>query len=215
MGRDRNGVELVKQGAIGKPVLFQANSLSPMAFRGDFLNENWRGKRAQSGGGMLLEAGVHLVYTAESVFGRIRQVSAQTILPEDDGRDVEDGALLTGEFDSGARLTLSLHRGAGILDDRQMIVGTDGAIVINAVEAGDTLRRPVLEIYQRGSRSWELPHAIPDWEETFGRLIEQFVTCVLDREEPQVSAADGLSAIAVIEAAYESARTGQRVVVSR
>ncbi|MFH0964646.1 MAG: Gfo/Idh/MocA family oxidoreductase [Planctomycetota bacterium] len=198
--------KLVAEGAIGEAVLFQANFLTDLAIReDDFLASNWRGDRKRSGGGVVMESAVHLVYTAEDLLGRIAEVLAGTVPSGRPGVDTEDGALVAGRFADAGRFSFNLHRRSSVVDDRQLIVGTKGAIAISAVEASDIPGRPVLSVYRRSARRWEHPEARRDWELSFGKLIAHFTACVLGEETPAVTAEDGLSAIAVIEAIYASA----------
>jgi predicted dehydrogenase len=48
----------------------------------------------------------------------------------------------------------------------------------------------------------------------FRRQLDHFIRCIIDGREPSVSGRDGLATLAVVEAAYESARTGCKVAVS-
>lgn len=208
--------KLLRAGAIGRPVLFQANFLTNLALReDDFLATNWRNDRSLSGGGVVMESGVHLVYTAENLLGRIDDVRATTIPSSDPSLDTEDGALVSGRFADGGHLSLSLHRGSSIIDDRQLIVGTDGAIHISAVEATDIPPQPVLSVYRKSDATWRHPTVARDWETSFATLIAHFTNCVLGDEEPTVTPEDGASAIAVIEAIYASTLEGKPIPVQR
>ena len=207
---------LLSDGAIGRPVLFQANFLTNLALREDnFLATNWRGEKSLSGGGVVMESGMHLVYSAEDLLGRIDHVLAATIPSPDPSVDTEDGAMVTGRFAGGGHLSLCLHRGSSIIDDRQLIVGTEGAIHISAVEATDIPAQPVLSVYRRSDAAWRHPNVTRDWKTSFGKLIGNFTDCVLGDDDPAVTPEDGASAIAVIEAIYASAEQGRPVSVQR
>jgi len=208
--------KLLRDGAIGRPVLFQANFLTNLALRqDDFLATNWRRDKSLSGGGVVMESAVHLVYTAEDLLGRIDHVQATTIPSPDPSVDTEDGALIAGRFAGGGHLSLSLHRGSSIIDDRQLIVGTEGAIHISAVEATDIPPQPVLSVYRKSDATWRHPNVPRDWETSFATLIAHFTACALSGEEPAVTPHHVASAIAVIEAIYASATGHQAVIVRR
>jgi predicted dehydrogenase len=48
----------------------------------------------------------------------------------------------------------------------------------------------------------------------FRRQLDSFIRCIRSGTEAQPGAADGRATLAVIEAVYESGRTGQKVRVS-
>ena len=203
---------LLRDGAIGCPALFQANFLTDIGLRkGNFLSVNWRGLKSFSGGGVALESGVHLIYTAQDLLGRIAEVQATIIPSSNPAIDTEDGAVIAGRFARGGNLSLCLHRASSIIDDRQLIVGTEGAIRISAVEAIDVFAQPVLSVYRKSDATWRHPDAARDWETSFAKAIAHFTNCILGSERPTVTAEDGAGAIAVVEAVYESARTKRPV----
>jgi predicted dehydrogenase len=50
-----------------------------------------------------------------------------------------------------------------------------------------------------------------DWSASVQAAVVDFVDAVLDGRPPRVTGADGRATVAMIQAAYESARTGRQV----
>jgi len=76
---------LIDTGGIGRPVLIRLRLGMGALYRG------WRSSPAQTGGGLLIEAGVHRVYLALHLFGPVRGVHAVLDVPRDQGREVRRG----------------------------------------------------------------------------------------------------------------------------
>lgn len=205
----REAKRLLSEGVIGEPRFFRGSFLT-----GFYPRDNWRGQPASSGGGVAIEAGVHLIYTAEHLVGRIASVNAQHTQFVRDPLPIEDSVVVDIRFASGALGVVTLGYGCAYFDDGCQVVGSEGAILINGVE-GQALRQPVLQVYHARDNSWQMLPVDWSWEQSFVGIIRHFVDCVEDREAPLITAEDGISAISVVEAIYESAETGRRVELAR
>ncbi len=53
-----------------------------------------------------------------------------------------------------------------------------------------------------------------DWSGSVQAAVRDFVDAVLDGRRPRVNGEDGRMVVAMIQAAYESARTGRRVALA-
>ena len=158
--------EIIKEGKIGEPKIFQGNFLNGTPIAKAF-KENWR-SRKEMGGGVVREAGVHQIYMAERFIGKVKSVSAYIVQLKES--EVETGAIAILEFENGGLGTIALSWGAGFYDDGERIVGTQGAIVVNGVE-GQALRQPPLSIYTNKDRRWEFPNVAFDWDRSLRRGI--------------------------------------------
>ena len=199
-------------GALGTLRLFRANFMTPyhaaLAPAGE--KPNWRADPARSGGGIMIEAGVHLIYTARHFMGSIRSVQAQ--MQAYYGAPVEDSASVQLEFGSGAIGVLVLQNSSGLPDDSVQIIGTDGTLIVNGVEL-QAMRGPALMHYSKKDEHWSIPPAEWSWEKSFAGFWRHVAEVLLDGVSPMLTGVDGRDTIATVEAAYRSARSGERVVV--
>ena len=205
----RTAKAIIQDGDIGEPRFFRGSFLT-----GHYPRGNWRGDPELSGGGVAIEAGVHLIYTAEHLVGRIASVNAQTAQFVQEGLPIEDAVVIDLRFTCGAMGVITLAYGCAYPDDGCQVIGSEGAILVNGVEL-QAFRRPPLQVYRHKDKSWRAPHIDWNWPRSFIGTITHFVHCVRGEEDPIITPQDGLSAISVVEAIYHSAREGKRVEVQQ
>jgi predicted dehydrogenase len=191
----------------------------------------WRGTWELDGGGALMNQGVHMVDLLLWLLGRPREVSAYTARLAHDRIEVEDVAVATLTFASGAlavlhattaaypglgvRLQVHGSRGSAVIHDDQLeyfhAAGGDGA---DGQPAGATSpadgaagtapanqapgQVPVTAL--RGA-----PKPPDDVVVGHLRQYDDVVEAIDGRRPPAVRVADGLLALAVVEAVYLSA----------
>ena len=183
--------QLIDEGALGEPV----------AFRNRFgghprgIERSWFVQPEISGGGVLLDNGVHSVDLFRHLCGEVASATARTrtVLP---GLRVEDTVALLLVATGGAIGTIELSYAAPVSDNVVIVYGTAGQGVVD-YDAGELrYRREVDTAWTRE------PAAPPD---RFQREIEHFLRCVRTGERPRVDGRDGLRALEVIAEAYRSA----------
>jgi predicted dehydrogenase len=160
----------------------------------------WRGTWALDGGGALMNQGVHLVDMILWLLGDVEEVSAYGGLLAHEDVEVEDTIAVTARFASGALLTfLASTTAYGDLPIRLAIMGDGGS----AVTVGGELTHFV---------SWQGTE-VPQMAETDMALDElvDFVDAIRHGRPPLVTGREARAAVAFIEAAYESMRTGSPV----
>ncbi len=198
------------KGLLGAPVMASAKVKwyrAPEYYAGS----RWRGTWKLDGGGALMNQAIHTVDLLLWLFGPIARVSA-SIATRVHPIEVEDTAVAVLEFDSGALGTLEAATSAypGYLR-RIELTGTEGTVAIehDRVVRSDLRGREAVPA-DRGSDA-----ALPRVSDTRAhqRLIRDFVTAVATGTSPICDGLDGRRSVAVIEAMYESARTGRRVDV--
>jgi predicted dehydrogenase len=199
----RRAVEMVQGGAIGDVV----------AIRGTNRGQNpggWFVDPARSGGGAVLDHTVHVIDLMRWMLGsEVKEVFAEVgtrFYP----LTVDDCGLLTLEFTNGvfASHDPSWSRPATFPtwgDVTLEIVGTQGVLLVDALGQH-------LNVYGAGGSALE--HAF--WGDSMDlALVRDFVGCVRAGRAPSITGEDGLRAMAVALAAYESGRTGQPVAMDR
>jgi myo-inositol 2-dehydrogenase/D-chiro-inositol 1-dehydrogenase len=149
----------------------------------------------------LIDLGVHAVDLVRAVTGDdVTHVSA--VLNGRSG-DVETDAQLLVRMGAGATGSIHASWSARPGPDHQLtVVGTDGTLHLDS-------RTPLTRVTASGERSRvELPG-------TTSSPLDEFLAAVRGERAPEVTAADGRAAVAVVEAAYRSAATGELVEVQR
>ncbi len=190
----------------------------------------WFGDKSRSGGGPLIDLGVHVIDLVRYVMGNPQPVSAygatfhhlgnrdnlksaKSYVAADarSGRDtvcdVEDLATALVRFDNGAVLQVEASFSLNIKAPR-------GEIELFGTKAGARLD-PKLEIF---SEMNDYMVDIGFAEDTslsftglFDREINHFVDCVMGRTNCIAPAADGVALMRILDAIYKSAATGHEV----
>ena len=195
--------EWVRQGAIGH---WHLAELSVYRLRADGGAVPWRSLRADSSGGILLDHGTHLLYSLFDLGGEPKTVQAWTGRLRHREYEVEDTAqLLIGFADRLA--TVLLTWAAGHRENRVRIIGERGTIDWH----GGTL-----SLEREGEPRQELDYTAQldkrSYAGWFAGLFGAFADA-MDHGEADEALADITRVAAVLEAAYESARSGCTVSV--
>ena len=190
----------------------------------------WFGDKARSGGGPLIDLGVHVIDLARYLGGNPKPVSAYGVTfhklgdprhlkgkkgyhssdrSDSDVCDVEDMVSALVRFDNGMALqfeasyTLNLEKESGTIE----LFGT---------KAGAKLD-PELEIYTQlndyqANVQLTAPTAL-SFDGLFQREIDHFVSCVRENIPCRAPAQDGITLMTILDAIYESAETGHEVLI--
>lgn len=141
----RRAHQLVEEGFLGKPVQFRAAYLHS-GYIDPQRPFSWRLDRGRSGGGAVMDLGVHAIDLVRLLLGEFRRVSClqRTFIPrrplaEGTGRaevDVDDVTLAQAEMDNGAVGTLEFSRLATGAEDelRVELYGEKGGLRFNLME---------------------------------------------------------------------------------
>jgi len=170
----------------------------------------WRLDRAQSGGGCYMDNASHCVDLLRFLFGEI--VAASAFVDTLAARyDVEDTATSLLRLANGAHAVVTSYWSTDDPDERRTsmleILGTEGAIVSTPLH--DKFSRGRLSVVRRAG---EENYAFE--ESTHVAVLEEFAAALAERRTPGVSAADGIAALRVVEAVYESAGIGRTISIS-
>lgn len=165
----------------------------------------WRTNPALSGGGQLYDTGSHLVDAVLWMSGlEPESVSAEMVFADDADR-IDIQAVLNVAFEGGCVASISVSGDSPRVREDIHVWGDGGGVYIEG--QGWTPRETEL-ITPDGSRTY--PASDRDTTRTKGQA---FVDSIREGTEPPATAADAYTVTAVIEAAYESARTGERVAI--
>jgi UDP-N-acetyl-2-amino-2-deoxyglucuronate dehydrogenase len=182
--------------------------------------EPWRGRWETEGGGVLMTQVIHHVDllqwfmgTARKVTGRCATLARQQII------DVEDTAAALIEFASGAVATVqagtTFQPGLGVQVWVSDAHGRTASVMEFPEGVGFTDIRtlPGEETFAGAGRPADIPLAeIHDHLAPYHALqIADFVAALRDGREPAVTGRDALRSLAIVEAVYESSRSGSPV----
>lgn len=183
-----------------------------LAMRGTNRGQNpggWFTDRALSGGGAVLDHTVHVIDLMRWISkSEVREVYAEVDTRFYDGLGIDDSGLLLLEFENGliASHDPSWSRCQSFPtwgDVTLQIVGEGGITNVDAFAQH-------LEVYS--DAIGKMRHDPWSDDMDFG-LVADFIGCLREDRAPSITGEDGLRAMQVALAAYESARTGQPVAL--
>lgn len=192
--------QLVEQGKVGRI----------MAIRGTNRGQNpggWFVDPAKSGGGAVIDHTVHVVDLMRWFMGvEVREVYAE-VDSKFSPTPIDDCGILTMEFENGVFATLdcswSRNKTFPVWGDVTMeIIGTEGTISLDAFSQK-------LDVYSNDKGlKWV------NWgDDMDSQLVSDFVASVREQKAPSVTGEDGMRAVEVALAAYQSAESKQPVVI--
>ncbi|EMA43320.1 D-xylose 1-dehydrogenase Gfo6 [Halococcus saccharolyticus] len=195
--------ELIADGAIGEPVQvhggFSARLLDEMS------PDTWRLDPHVAGGGALMDLGVYPLNTTRFLLDADPvSVVAETTSGEAPFDRVDEHVVFQLSFPGGVTASCTASFDAHP-DSRLQILGTDGQVLITDPFGGDVSQEIVVERGDTHTR-----YAGPSVDEV-REEFDYFAHCVLTGEDCETDGEDGLTDLRIIEAAYESAETGERI----
>lgn len=186
----------------------------------------WFTRMDQSGGGPLIDIGVHMLDLALYLMGNPKPVSVTGATYAEFGPrrrgigswgkpdwngvyDVEDLATALIRMEDGSTLTLEVSWAVHMDTDSVPFIhlmGTEGG----AAYRGRTGKL----LMEKFNRALETDLVTPELDESpRQRLSKHFLECVLEGKEPISSAWTGFTNNLVLDAIYESSRTGREVIL--
>jgi predicted dehydrogenase len=181
---------------------------------------SWFGIKEFSGGGPLIDLGVHRLDLAMWLMGYPKAVSvsastfdflASRLAREAGARyDVEDLAAALIRLDNGATLNLEVSWAGGTEKHEDMltaIYGTQGAVIQR--NRGEGYEFEALALRDVAGTLTEVsPRLYPS---LCPSAIEHFLSCILNDCPPEASAENGVEMMRILDAIYHSAALGREV----
>ncbi len=207
-GARRNGVKLmVSHNFRYHPLVRRVKKMLPSLGRPYLISmckrqqpaRGWREDPAISGGGALMDLGVHVFDQARFLLEREANTiycATRHVL----STPIEDSFASVAEF-PGCLVACDASMCSGSRADL-IEIATDGRQLL-----ADRYARRITTI--EGFERREEPITEPDF--TVGLVLRDFVRCIVEDTEPPVTGEDGLRAVEMAQACYESARSGKNV----
>ncbi len=220
----RMACDLIESGAVGKIYYAKAAYLRRHGSPG-----GWFGDKARSGGGPVIDLGVHVIDQVRTLMGNPRPVSVYASTsyllgnrphlrndvewkPEDasdaDKFDVEDFGTALIRFEDGGVLSFEASYSLnGETVTKKELYGDKGGLLLNGT--------PVLYTEQSGYLSTVnlSMDNLKYGQNMFVSELAHFVDCAQNGTPCRASAEDGIYVMKILDAVYESARTGHEVII--
>ena len=183
---------------------------------------SWRGTRRLDGGGCLMNQGIHQIDLLLWFMGPVKSVHARTSLVAHEGLEVEDLACAILEFESGAM---------GVIEGSTAIwPGHPARVEVHGDHGSATLEDGKLRCWEFKNEQpedakirAEMPQAAAGagasdplanvTHEGHRRQIADFTEAVREGRAPFIDGREGRRAVALIEAIYRSAESGETVTL--
>lgn len=205
--------ELIDSGGLGKLILVSARVkwYRPPEYYG---NSRWRGRLDLDGGGALMNQGIHTVDLLLWLLGDVERVYAKAVTALHD-IESEDTVVATLEFANGMVGTLEATTSAYPGYDRRFeLTGTEGTIVFehDRIVRAD-LKQPKDDLVTATAGDLNLSASSPIVSDVSGhkRIITDFMKAIAEDGTPKCDGLEGRRSVQLVNAIYESSRTGQPV----
>lgn len=165
---------------------------------------NWRLDPDLSGGGHLFNVGTHVLDAILWTTGLTPTDVMARMTFYDDAQRIDKRASLCIAFENGTIATITDTGLAARNHEHVHAWDGGGAVSLSAVD----WEPPTLRLNDPDGKE-----RTPSLDAAFPNKVEAFIESIEQETPPPATARDGLRATAVLEAAYESARHGERVEV--
>lgn len=164
----------------------------------------WKGRRDGSGGGALIDAGVHSFYLFKWLFGSIDSIVGHTFKLVEEA-EVEDQALVAGTFAGGGIFSAEFNFVAEIpWGERLEVYCEAGSLIVDQLANPPAVRFRGCEDYSPQPITGA-PYNPRGWKtDSIAAGVADFVEAVTKGRGPTVDPRDGLYAVLVAEQAYAS-----------
>ena len=203
---------VVKSGDIGDPFFCR------FSFRSGYDVFSGQPYLAEGERFIIEDLGIHILDIARAFVGDVDQMSATTkrVNPKINGEDV---ATMLLKHDSGATSIVDCSYATKRMPEAfpQTMIEIDGTKGSLRLDVGYELTVQTTSEVKRDLSPPVLPWAQKPWhniQESVQIIQQHFVDCLKSGTEPATSGADNLKTIALVEAAYLSAKTGRTVDLS-
>ncbi len=211
-------LEMIKQGKLGTLAYGRAQ----MSCWYPPIEGAWRQDPATGGGGSLMDMGGHCIDLLEMFFGKVKKVSCLTnnIIHNYKSEDAavtllffENGALATVDNffcvpDTASQFALEIYGSKGAIIAKHTINQGDHGEMTAYIEQSDAGYDA-----QQAQQSAEPIAIAPEPYNTYRAEIEEFSQAIIEGREPYNNAELGLRSEKILEACYQSAKSGRTVEI--
>ncbi len=191
----------------------------------------WFSDKSKSGGGAVIDIGVHPLDLTRYLMGNPKPVSVYAVVndylkeerrtlktnvewfpkgadPEHDLNDVDSSGVAIIKYDNGATTLLeAAYAINGEPRSERSIYGTKGGITLDGMKLFCEMNGFMTDVKLVDLNSYK------GGGDLFDNEMNHFVDCVMGKCECKSPAEDGVVVMKILDAIYESARTGHEVVL--
>jgi predicted dehydrogenase len=209
----RKTKDLIAKGAIGP--LYCLRCRYGHGGRPDY-EKHWCTDQELSGGGVLLEQGIHVIDLVRYLFDEPTQVLAETSRWFWDFPEVEDNCFLLLKTRQSLRAQVHISWTQWVNIFSLEIFGKDGYLQLSGRDGHYGPQRLIWGKRQLDhSRPKEEVFEFPAPDDSWNREWDDFIAAVQTGREPMGGGTDSMQALRLIDAAYESSRQQRWVEVSQ
>jgi predicted dehydrogenase len=190
-----------------------------MRTRGIPIGTGWFTDKSKSGGGALIDIGVHMLDLAWYLLGQPKPISAygttyqkfRSIVAADRTYDVEDAAFALVRFEGGKSLELATSWALNQPPQQQgnlVRIFGDKAAVDVYTQDGATIYRDFNERGDSKASTLKPPRVV-----SHPALMRHFKECMNGKAEPIIGAREGVMLMQMLDGIYKSAATGKSVEI--
>ena len=194
--------EMIEAGTFGQIVLVRTSYWSWFDPAPDD-PKRWRASKDKAGGGPLADLGSHMFDLIIGLFDLPRSVVAKVKTLTHD-YEAEDSSAIIMELRSGAPVLACFCWNSKTWTHEFEVVGTEAKVRWHPSDAGN-----VLVTVGRDVQELEMPNA----QNVHTPLVEDFARAVLDGRDPIVPVAEAAKTNILLDAIYQSGRTGREVAL--
>lgn len=148
--------------------------------------------------------GVHMIDTLQYFAGPIKRIFCFSKKVTGRQRELDDATMVAAEFESGPLGYI----GFSMCVPKVCTSAVFGDMASAWSEAEGT------KLYRQTSNEASRTEIKVDPIDTLADEIKEFARCIRDKSQPETGGSEGLAVVEVMEALYESQRTGKAVDVS-
>ncbi len=180
-------------------------------------NGGWRGTWEMDGGGSLMNQAVHTVDLMQWIMGDVESVTSQTGI-FNHKIETEDFTASLIKFKSGAVATFvsttcaypGLNTGIKIYGSKGSIeADADRLLLWKIMDAPENEEAEMLEKYAGNGSAAALD---PTLCTGHASMVENMIDAVLHDHDPQILPLEAIKSVRIVNAVYESAKTGKTIV---
>lgn len=194
----------IEEGEIGKPIMIRCYSLDPKSLIQSFLNFS------ENSGGLFIDMTVHDFDLARWFLGS----EAKSVYALGDGF-LHDRSHMHGDIDNGTALIKFKNGTMGLFYSGRTaphgyhieteIVGTEGIIRVSPVPE----KNQVMIFNNHGAVNECVPDFLERFDEAFLLEMQEFIRCIQEQRQPDISVYDGTKATEIGFAATQSLENGK------
>lgn len=169
------------------------------------VSDSWKADPDLSGGGQLYDTGSHLVDSVLWTTGLTPESVTAEMIFEDDEQRLDIQAMLTVRFENDAVATIAVSGDTPRVNEEIHIWGDSGSTRIEGTEWNPRRFKVI-------NADGDITEPNVNWG-TEEDKAEAFIDAIETGTEPPATVHDGFETVALTEAAYQAAQTGERVDV--